>query len=72
MARYASLLIVLLFVACSDEENKNMHDWSCAYDKRRISELNECFRDAGCEHEAYHYRIRDDLKDRVAKDCVSN
>lgn len=71
MARYTSLLIVLLLVACSDAQNKNMHDWGCMTDKRRINEYEECFRDAGCRHYTYDYRIRDDLRERVAKDCLN-
>lgn len=71
MARYASCLLILLLAGCNAEQNKGIHDWSCETDKRRISEYEECFKNAGCRHDAYDYRIRNDLKDRVAKDCSS-
>lgn len=73
MARIASCLLILVILAgCSSEaDHKRWHEESCAFDRQRMDEYNECFKDAGCKHDAYDYRLRNNLKDRLAN-CVSN
>lgn len=69
MARLASLVIILILSACSAEDSKYFHAQSCAIDRRTVAEYEECFKDAGCKHEPYHYARRDDIKARIARDC---
>lgn len=69
MARYTSFVIALLLTGCSEESMKYLHAQNCARDKQTVAEYEECFRDAGCKHEPYHYARRDDLKVRIAREC---